>query len=145
SRRVVGVLQRGYAVHDQKVELWLPLTLDPVNPGNRGGHFLYLIGRLKPGMTLALARSDLETQLVNWKDVAPNAHVPNTTGHRLRIDPLQDDIIGGVRTALWILQGVVGFVLLIACANLANLLLAGADSRPREFGVRTALGASRAR
>src|SRR5262245_502011 len=61
--RIVGIMPPGFDVHDQKVELWLPLTMDPVNPGNRGGHFLYLIGRLKPGVTPAQARADLETML----------------------------------------------------------------------------------
>jgi predicted permease len=145
STRIVGVMPRGYDVHDEHVELWLPLTIDPANPGSRGGHSQYLIGRLEPGVTLAQAKDDLERMLREWATIAPNTHVPNPTTHRLRFDPLQDDIIRPVRSAVWILQGAVAFVLLIACANLANLLLARSESRQKEFAIRTALGAGRVR
>ena len=143
--RVVGIMPEGFDVHDEKVLVWLPLTLDPANPGGRGGHFLYLVGRLKAGVTMAQARNDVESLLINWANLNPKTHVPDPKQHRLRLDGLQDDMIGAVRGSLWVLQGAVGFVLLIACANLANLLLARAESRQREFAIRSALGAGRAR
>ncbi|HUL72394.1 MAG TPA: ABC transporter permease [Vicinamibacterales bacterium] len=146
STRVVGIMPRGYDVHDEKIELWLPLTIDPATfPRNRGSHFLYLVGRLKSGVTIEQARADLEVQLKQWAIRVPNTHVPNQTTHRFRIDPLKEDMVGSVRRALLILQGAVAFVLIIACANLANLLIARADSRMREYALRSALGASRTR
>ena len=143
--RIVGIMPRGFDVHDQRVELWLPLTIDPASPGNRGGHFLYLIGRMKPNVEIGQARAELDTLIQRWQTDFPGTHTPHPVNHRLRIDPLKDDIVGNVATALWVLQGAVAFVLLIACANLANLLLARAETRQREFAVRTALGAGTGR
>jgi len=143
--QIIGIMPPGVDVHDQKVQLWQPLTLDPANPGGRGSHYLYLIGRLKPGMSLQQARADLERLLAAWPKKGGMDHVPNKTTHRLRFDPLQEDMVGGMRTAAWVLQGAVAFVLLIACSNLASLVLARAETRHREFAVRAALGAGRAR
>ncbi len=100
STRIVGIMPPGYDVHDQRVQVWLPLTLDPANPGGRGGHFLYLVGRFRDDTSLAQARVDLESMLVKWPQRTEGNHVPNQKQHRLRFDGLQDDLVGGLRTAL---------------------------------------------
>jgi predicted permease len=156
---VIGVMPAGMDVMDNRTEIWLPLGLNPANRQNRGNHVLYLIGRLKDGVTEQQAKTELTALIQNWgervgtknhvfsplpQDAAAKKANPGA-GHVLQMKPMQREIIGSATRAIWVLQAAVGFVLLIACANLANLLLARAETRRREFAIRTALGAGRGR
>jgi len=148
--RIVGIMPRGYDIHDEHIELFLPLTIDPKTfANNRGSHFLYLIARRKDGVSPAAARADVDRMLDEWQRMnGPNLHAPTKSGlfiHMVQTEALKTDTIGSVGTALWVLQGAVAFVLLIACANLANFILARSESRQKEFAIRSALGASRFR
>jgi putative ABC transport system permease protein len=141
---VIGVMPPGFDVEEERVEVWVPVGLDPANRQNRGSHFLYLVGRLKQGVDLAAARSELDTLIASWKDrVGGDTHVPNPEFHRLQIEPLHEEVVGDTRPALMALLGAVAFVLLIACANVANLMLARSEERQRELAIRNSMGASR--
>jgi predicted permease len=143
SYTVVGVLPPEFIFPGAEAEMAIPLTLetDPRRT-ERGSNFLRVFARLKPGMTREQAQSDLDGITDRLKQQYPDANAKLTAP---RLIPLHNEIVGNYHGALLMLLGAVGLVLLIACSNLANLLLARASARQKEIAVRAALGATRMR
>ena len=139
---VIGVMSPDYQFPN-RVDMWMPVGQEARNPGweNRGNHpGLYGIARLKDGVTIEQARANMESVAVNLEKQYPNSN----TGNRVTVTSMLEAFVGNdVRSRMFVLLGAVGFVLLIACANVANLLLARATVRQKEIAIRVALGAGR--
>jgi putative ABC transport system permease protein len=143
--QIVGVMPPGFEFPPgtaEPMDAWSPLQLTPQQMNSPGGHFLSLLAHLKPGVTVASAAQEV-TSIARELGQAdsPGHHAISTKNHPLTIYGFHDEIIGKVRTAMLMLLGAVAFFLLIACVNVANLLLTRSDSRRREIGVRKAIGA----
>ncbi|MBV8707811.1 MAG: ABC transporter permease [Acidobacteriaceae bacterium] len=142
---VIAVMPKGFIFPPGQVdqaEAWTALQLNSKST-NRGGHNYNVLARLRPGVTLARARDEMSRLVARWGEAAsPKNHVFNPKDHPVSMYSFYDEVVGGVRKAMLMLLGAVVFVLLIACVNVANLLLARSEARQREIAIRRAVGAS---
>ncbi len=146
---IAGVMPRGFRVVDNEFDMLVPLQFDRVNMKLAGFGFNG-IGRLRPGISMAQANADTSRLIETWMHTFTNGPGTNPFDYRLwRITPtfrsLKQQVIGNISSVLWVVMATVGVVMLIACANIANLLLVRAESRQHELSIRAALGANRMR
>ena len=149
TREIVGVMPRGFRISDNEFDMLVPLQLDRSKMKLAGFGFNG-VGRLKPGVTLAQADADASGLVLTWMNTFSNGPGTNPYYYKVwRITPrfrsLKQQVIGNVENSLWLVMGTVGLVMLIACVNIANLLLVRAESRQHELSIRAALGAGRGR
>jgi putative ABC transport system permease protein len=137
---VVGVMPAWYK-NPGGADVWVPIDASAKNLGPRGSHHLQVLGRIKSGITVEQARADLKTVAARLEKQYPG----NNSNISAVVVPLREQLVGSSRTQLWVMFGAVTLVLLIACVNVANLLLARSASRTREIAMRAALGAGRSR